>query len=155
MNKLKLKEYHRPFMIIEAFAPNEFIASCVNQAVILARVNGQYCFDLNHNKIYDTDPNEGSYLGGETLGGNYLTDFWKGDFRIVEEGRFYNNGGEAYLYLGSSWNYNGSYSYLSEDFAPLYYAIIAFKEHYNPGVEHETTIYYTVPGNSSGITNAS
>ena len=119
------------------------------------RVNGQFCFDLDHDGIYDTSPNEGGSLGGETLGGNYLTDFWNGDFRIVEKGRYYYNGGEAYLYLGTSWDYNGSYSYKSEDFAPLYYAIIDFKEHYDPGVEHETTIYYTVPENSSGITNAS
>ena len=134
------------------FVTNEFVAVCVGGATL---ASGVYCFDLDHDKEYDTSPNEQSNIGGEYLGGTYKTDFYAGDFVIEEQGRFYNQEGEAYLFLGTNFNYNGTYSYDSDDFAPIYYVNAVFKEHNSPGEVHRMPVYYTVPGNSGGVTNAS
>ena len=107
MSRSELKEYHRPFMAVESFVTNEFVAVCVGGATL---ASGVYCFDLDHDKEYDTSPNEQSNIGGEYLGGTYKTDFYAGDFVIEEQGRFYNQEGEAYLFLGTNFNYNGTYS---------------------------------------------
>lgn len=152
MIKSKSKEYHRPFMVVETFVPNEFVAGCVNPPVELYS-SGVFCFDLDDDKNYDTDPNEQSNLGGEYLGGNYYADFLEGRFRILNRGRYIYQGGKTYLYIGTAtFNDNGTYSYLSNEFAPLFYADLEFDEHNDPGIVHKTTIYFT---GSDLVTNAS
>lgn len=152
MNRFELKEYHRPFMTVESFVTSEFVAACVDGATL---ASGRFCFDLNNNGKYDTSPNEASSIGGEYLGGTYFTDFYAGDFVIEEQGRYYYQGGKAYLFLGTNFDFNGTYSYNSDEFAPLYYVNAVFKEHNDPGVVHRVPVYYIGPGKSGGVTNAS
>ena len=68
------------------------------------------------------------------------------------------NGGETYLYVGPGTiddpgltitDYNYSDSNL---FAPIYYANLRLYRPTEPN-GHETTFYYTGPGNFGGVTN--
>lgn len=152
MSRFRLNEYHRPFLFIESFVPNDFVAVCENSEDNLYS-SGVFCFDLDDDKEYDTSPNEQSNLGGEYLGGHYLTDFKKGHFKILNKGRYLYEGGKTYLYLGTQpFNDNGTYSYTSNLFAPLYYAELRFKEHYAPGEVHDVIVYFTNPND---VINAS
>ena len=93
---LKPKKYHRPYLIIEPFHPNEYVAGCVSDGV--REVSGQFCFDLNHDGMFDWGPDERGYLSYPL--GAYEKNFYDGKFKITEKGRYIYNGGETYLYVG-------------------------------------------------------
>ena len=162
MNKLKLKEYHRPFMIIEAFAPNEYVASCVKNSNSWAF--GTYCIDFNNNGHYDPTNNENGTIGEDNntgtdyVGSYYTQKIHEGKFTILNQGRYVLNGGEAYFYVGpGTFDTNVQeddlksdyYNYSKSNFVPLYFATVDFSPINDPT---QVTIFIS---NSSGITNAS
>ena len=161
MSRHQLKEYHRPYMVVETFVPNEFVAACVHPQLNLY-ANGVFCFDINGDNKYNDQ--EASNLGGDYLEGNYINDFHNGFFKIDNQGRYYHNGGAAYLYLGSSfqWWYgtyeyagDNCYHYDSADFTPLYFADLTFNELNDEGQVHKARVYYTGPGGLGAISNLS
>lgn len=156
---LKPKKYHRPYLIIEPFHPNEYVAGCLNANVTL--VSGQFCFDLDNDGWFDWEPHERGYLS-DPLGGNYPSQFYAGHFKIETLGqRYYYNFGATYLYVGSeTFDDSGlhvtEYNYKDTNlFLPIYYAVVHIDEPHDPGVTHRATIYYGGTGDFGGVTNAS
>jgi hypothetical protein len=152
---LKPKKYHRPYLIIEPFHPNEYVAGCVSDGV--REVSGQFCFDLNHDGMFDWGPDERGYLSYPL--GAYEKNFYDGKFKITEKGRYIYNGGETYLYVGGGTMDDPGltidhYDYSSDLFIPIYYANVDIKENYSDDV-HSTVFYYTVEDGFSGVTNVS
>ena len=160
MSKLKLKEYHRPYMIIEAFVPNEYVASCMKNSNSWAF--GTYCIDFNNNGHYDPPTEvyigEDNNTGTDYVGSYYTQKIHEGKFTILNQGRYVLNGGEAYFYVGPGTfdtNVQESdlkldyYNYSKSNFVPLYFATVDFSPINDPT---QVTIFFS---NSSGITNAS
>ena len=156
MNKLKLKEYHRPYMIIEAFAPNEFIASCVKKSNLWV-INGKYGMDKNGNHYFDAGEDD-------NFGSIYYAYSWlipEGKFEIKETG-FHQPNGQAYLFLGTDFYYDPD-GYLGDD--PNYFnydnksnwaTVLYAKIEYHPdngGYQRETL--YIMDDGTNTVTNAS
>ena len=156
MSRSVFKEYHRPYMAIETFVPNEFVAGCVHPNV--QEISGQFCFDLNHNGYFEWEPDERGYLSYPL--GIYKDSFYAGNFQIEEQGRYFYNGGESYLYVGPGTIDDPGltiteYDYSNTNlFAPIYYANLVIYRPTEPA-GHRTTFFYTGPGDFGGVTNAS
>ncbi len=158
MNKMKLKEYHRPFMIAEQFFPNESVTSCVKNTA--SWVHGLFCVDLNNNGHFD--PYEDRNTGSDYVGSYYLSKINDGKFEILQSGRYYEGAGPGYLYVGSGSfkvsindqdDLNSAYfSYTLGDFVPLYYANVGFSPIGDPS---EIKIYFTDDNAGNVFTNAS
>ena len=146
-----MKEYRRPFMIVEQFTPNEFVAGCV--AGNAPRLSGLYCVDSNRNGYFNSG--EDRNTGPNYLGSPHTDMVLAGHFEIIEQGRYEENGALGYMYVGQgSFDYDtnlhpeGSsyYDYSGSNFVPLLYAKI--KIHYQH-YDHEAKIFFADDG--SGI----
>lgn len=156
MSKPKFKDYHRPFMVVETFVPNEFVAACVKNYHLW--VSGLYGRDFNDNKKYDD-------AEGDNLGGDYYTlrlNVAAGHYEILNEGLYKIDGHQTYLFVGdpSSWTWNpGQYTgnpedlnYKGDNWVPLLYAQV--KIFLESGPPETDTIYFMEDG-THGVTNAS
>ena len=156
---LKPKKYHRPYLIIEPFHPNEYVAACVKNTT--SWIFGEFCVDLNSNGHFD------AYEDRKT--GNYLGDYQKnliknGDFVINSHGRYSEGGGLAYLFIGEG-NFDSNvqsdenlevpyYTYSNNSYyKPLYYASVSLIEGGSQG--EPFNIYFTDEEYSLGVTNVS
>ncbi len=148
MNTKITREYHRPFMVVEQFKPNEFVAGCVKGNG--SRLTGLYCLDFNNDGDYDSG--EDRNTGSDYLGHPHNEMVLNGNFTILEQGRYVENGGLGYMYVGSTnFNYNGSYDYSGNDFVPLLYAKVSIQYQY---YTHQVMIFYADDGTGT-ISNAS
>lgn len=130
---------------MEQFTPNEFVAGCVVGNA--SRLTGLYCLDFNKDGYYNSgeDRNTGpNYLG------SHADMVLAGNFKIVEQGRYQENGGLGYMYVGQGAfnfdpnNYPGGprasfFNYSGSNYVPLLYADIEiYYEHY---VQREKIFY--------------
>lgn len=156
MNRQYLKEYHRPYMFVESFVPNEFVAGCLTGSV--KEAVGQMCFDLDHDGFFDWEPDERGYLSYPL--GTYEDNFLAGKFKVTKKGRYiYEEGGETYLYVGPGTIDDPGLSGISYDlnsniFLPIYYANVEIEENYSP-IPHKTVYYFTSPDGLAAVSNAS
>ena len=155
MSKHHLKEYHRPYMFVEVFVPNEYVAGCLSGTA--KEAVGQFAFDLDHDTMFDWDPDERSFLSYPL--GTYADNFLAGKFRVKNKGRFLYQDGETYLYVGGGTmddpGLSGiSYNLNSDIFLPIYYANVDIEETYG-GPPHNTNYYFTSPDGLAAVTNAS
>ena len=151
MEKKNRKDYGKPLMVMEKFVPNEYVAGCIKQSILLYE-GGVLCFD-------DKDP-YGFYNPGEdtNTGVWYAGDIRNAiSFEVLETGRMTNeNGALGYFYVGSSaFDYNtypheqdGTYStyynYSGSNFVPCYYAKL--KVEMNQNDTREVTVYMRESG---------
>lgn len=158
MSRHKLKEYRRPYMVVETFVPNEFVAACVKK--YLTWVQGQFGLDLNGNGHYDAY--EDRETGPKYVGGSYpVNQILNGKFEILNSGRYYNDEVKAYFYVGpgeldtrviegQTDLTSDYYNYSKYNFTPLYYAYIDVE-----GIPEPFNIYFKEENWGSGVTNAS
>ena len=158
MSRLKPKKYHRPYLIVEPFIPNEYVAVCLKDSSSWAF--GTFCVDLNNNGHYDAGPNgaEDRNTGTDYVGSYYTNKIHEGSFAIISQGRYSESGGDAYFFVGPGTfdtNVQESdlltdyYNYSKSNFVPLYFATVDFSPINDPT---QITVYYT---GDSGLTNAS
>lgn len=150
-------KYIRPYLVLEKFTPNEYVAGCAKGHT--ERMVGTIFFDYDKDHYFDQPEGRGTgnYLGG------HIDMVAAGNFEITEQGRAEENGGLGYMFVGSgSFDYNQQthidngtwstyYDYLGSNFAPCLYAKI--KIHYKTYTQ-ETMFYYADDG-SGVITTAS
>lgn len=156
MSRHQLKEYSRPYMVVETFVPNEYVAGCVQSATV---ISGQMCFDQDHDLEFDWQPDERDYLSNPL--GIYAESFYAGNFVVKGRGRYIYNGGETYLYIGPGGKIDDpgltvpEYFYSDKNlFAPIYYARLLIYRSTEPE-GHEYYFYYTDKDTFGGVTNAS
>ncbi len=156
MSKLKLKEYHRPYMIIEAFVPNVYVASCVKDPNSWLPTSRIYGLDLDDDKWFDS-------YEDRTIGTSYYAYqnvVEAKHFTILKQGHFIENGHKTYLFVGTKFDYDSGnqhddpnfYWYLGSNYVFLLYADIEI--HPDIGPYHNETLYFADDGTHS-VTNAS
>ena len=150
MSRLKSKEYHRPYMIVESFVPNEYVAACVKN--YLSWASGIFCIDKDGDGKFIGGKEEEDNTGTTYTGGSPVVNkILDGKFRIVKSGRYVNDELKAYFYVGEgSFNWNGPYDYSSNSFVPMYYANIDVEDQAEP-----FNVYFKEEDYGSGVTNAS
>ena len=150
MSKSNLKDYHRPFMVVESFVPNESVAACVKNH--LSWACGDACIDSDGDGYFIPGKEE-EFTTGQTYGGGdpIVIKIKEGKFRILSSGRYVNDVTLAYFYVGEGrLPWGETLSYDSPLFVNLYYATLEVET-----VPDPFNVYFKEEDYGSGVTNAS
>lgn len=156
MRKCKSKKYQRPYMVVETFTSNEFVATCVKKPGSWLSTTSIYGLDLDDDKWFDS-------YEDRTIGSSYYAyqNVVKAHhFTILQDGYFIEDGHQTYLFVGTNFDYDSGnyhddpnfYWYLGSNYVPLLYANIEI--HPDIGPSHLETLYFADDG-THRVTNAS